>query len=147
MDKVHGLIRGRGDTLAASTEIGPMAPVRRFVEAFNRDDADGMQAVCTDTTWIIDDFPPHEWSGWHATSSWYREMAGMASGYGMSAWSITLGEPRHVIVSEGLAYVAVPADVRWLQVERPAERACLMTMSLRETEDGWRISSLAWAWT
>jgi ketosteroid isomerase-like protein len=124
-----------------------MDPVRRFVEAFNRNDIDGMQAACTETTWIIDDFPPHEWSGRHATSSWYVEMARMARGYGMSEWSITLGDPRRVIVSEDLAYVAVPADVRWLQGAKPSERDCLMTMSLREIADGWRISSLAWAWS
>ncbi len=133
--------------MAAATEIGPLDPVRQFVEAFNRNDVDGMQAACTETTWIIDDFAPYEWSGRHATSSWYREMARMAPGYGMSEWSITLGEPRHVNVSDGLAYAAVPADVRWLQDAKPAERACLMSMSLREIADGWRISSLAWAWS
>lgn len=130
----------------ASTEIGPMSPVRQFVAAFNTNDVDGMRAACTETTWIIDDFPPYEWSGRHATSSWYREMARMAPSYGMSQWSITLGEPRHVNVSDGLAYVAVPAHVRWLQDAKPADRACLMTMSFREGGDGWRISSLAWAW-
>lgn len=71
----------------------------------------------------------------------------MASGYGMSEWSITLGEPRHVDVSGGHAYVAVPTEVRWLQDAEPAERACLMTMALREGADGWRISSLTWAWS
>jgi ketosteroid isomerase-like protein len=124
-----------------------MGPVRQFVEAFNRNDVDGMQAACTEMTWIIDDFPPHEWSGRHATSSWYREMARMAPGYGMSEWSIALGEPRHVNASADLAYVAVPVDVRWLQDAKPAERACMMTMSLRKVADGWRISSLAWAWS
>jgi hypothetical protein len=133
--------------VAAATEIGPMDPVRQFVEAFNRNDVDGMQAACAGTTSIIDDFPPHEWSGPSATTAWYREMAGMATGYGMSEWSVTLGEPRHVVVSDGHAYVAVPADVRWLQDAKPNERACMMTMSLREDADGWRISSLAWAWS
>ena len=40
--------------------------------------------------------------------------------------------------------VAVTADVRWLHDAKLAERACLMAMSLREVEDAWRISSLAW---
>jgi ketosteroid isomerase-like protein len=124
-----------------------MDAVRQFVEAFNRNDVDGMQAACTEATWIIDDFPPHEWSGRQATSSWYRDMVGVAPGYGMSEWSITLGEPRHVNVSEGRAYVAVPADARWLQDAKPAERACVMTMSLSQIADRWRISSLAWAWS
>jgi hypothetical protein len=124
-----------------------MEAVRRFVKAFNADDVDGMQAACTDTTFIIDDFSPHEWSGRHATTTWYREMARFAAGYSMSEWSISLGEPRHVIVSEGRAYVAVPADVRWLRDASPAARQCLMAMTLHEGARGWRISSLAWAWS
>jgi len=123
-----------------------MGAVRGFVEAFNIDDVQGMQAACTETTSIIDDFPPHEWSGPYATTTWYREMAGMATGGGMSNWSIALGEPRHAIVSDRRAFVVVPADVRWLQDAKLSERACLIAMSLREGTDGWRISSLAWAW-
>jgi hypothetical protein len=123
-----------------------MGPVRQFVEAFNENDVDGMQAACTETTWIIDDFPPHEWFGRHATTSWYHEMEQFATRYGMSEWSIAVGEPSHTTVSDGRAYLAVPADVRWLQEAKPAERACLMTMSLRDGANGWRISSLAWAW-
>ena len=132
--------------MTASNEIDPLGPVRRFVEAFNANDVQGMQRASTASTSIIDDFAPHEWSGRHATTTWYREMARMASGHGMSAWSITLGDPRRLIVSEGIAYVAVPADVRWLHADAPAGRPCLMTMVLREEADGWRISSLAWAW-
>ena len=132
--------------MAASIEQGPIGAVRQFVEAFNRHDVDGMQAACADSTSIIDDFPPYEWSGPLATTSWYREMAGMASGYGMADWSVTLGEPRHVIVSDGHAYVVVPADVRWLQDGAPAERTCAVTMTLRDGDQGWGISSLAWTW-
>lgn len=56
--------------MAASTESGPMGPVRQFVESFNANDVEGMQAACTEATSIIDDFPPHEWSGAHATTAW-----------------------------------------------------------------------------
>lgn len=71
----------------------------------------------------------------------------MASGEGMSEWSVALGEPRHVVVSGARAYVVVPVDVRWLQDAQPAERACTMAMSLHQGADAlWRISSLAWAW-
>lgn len=133
--------------MAASTEIGPMGPVRQFVEGFNSNDVDLAQAACTDETTIIDDLPPHQWTGPLATTSWLRDMARLAKDYGMSKWSVTLGEPRHVIVSDGHAYVVVPADVRWLQDGTPAERACLVTMALRQNADGWRISSFAWTWS
>ena len=105
--------------MTGSTEIGPMVAVRQFVEGFNNDDVDLPQAACADETSIIDDFPPHEWTGRGATTRWYREMAGMATGYGMSDWSVTLAEPRHVAVSDWQAYVVVPVDVRWMQDGTP----------------------------
>jgi ketosteroid isomerase-like protein len=123
-----------------------MRPVRQFIEAFNRHDVELAQAACTNVTTIIDDLAPHEWTGHLATTSWLRDMAQVAGEYGMSDWSVTLGEPRHEVVSDGHAYVVVPAGARWLQDGAPAERSCLVTMALRQTADGWRISSVAWAW-
>jgi hypothetical protein len=110
-------------------------------------DVDLAQAACAEETSIIDDFPPHEWTGRGAATTWYRDMAGMATGYGMSDWSVTLNEPREVTVSDLHAYVVVPVDVRWLQDGTPAERMGFMTMSLRDGANGWRISALTWTWT
>ena len=64
----------------------------------------------------------------------------------MSDPSVTLAEPRHVIVTGAQAYVVVPLDVRWLQDGKPAKRAGCLTMALREGAEGWRISSCAWTW-
>ncbi|HEX7263063.1 MAG TPA: nuclear transport factor 2 family protein [Candidatus Dormibacteraeota bacterium] len=132
--------------MTGSTEIGPMVAVRRFVEGFNNDNADLVQAACADDTSIIDDFPPHEWTGRGATTRWYRDMARMATENGMSNPSVTLDEPRHVTVSDRHAYVVVPIDVRWLQDGTPAEMRGSMTLALREGAEGWRISACAWTW-
>ena len=149
MSTAHGPMiasQNRGREVTGSTQTGPMVAVRRFVEGFNADDADAVQSACADDLSIIDDFPPHEWSGRGAAATWYRDMAGMAGGYGMSDWSVTLNEPREVTVSDLHAYVIVPIDVRWLQNGAPVERNGFMTMSLRDGAGGWRISALAWTW-
>jgi ketosteroid isomerase-like protein len=132
--------------MVGSTERDPMAAVRQFVEGFNADDIERAQAACADETSIIDDFPPHEWTGSGATTRWYVEMSRMAAEYGMSAWSVSLNEPRHVMVSDRRAYVVVPIDVRWLEHGTPADRTGSMTIALREETDGWRISACAWTW-
>ena len=133
--------------MTGSTEAGPMVAVRAFVAGFNDDDTDRMQAACTNETSIIDDFPPHEWTGSGATTRWYREMAGMATGHDMSDWSGTLAEPTEVTVSDRQAYVVVPVDVRWTQAGGPVARTGFMTMALRVEVGEWRISALAWTWT
>jgi ketosteroid isomerase-like protein len=124
-----------------------MVAVRRFVEAFNADDADLVQAACADELSIIDDFPPHEWTGRMAALTWYRDMAGMAAGYRMSDWSVILHEPLEVTVTGQRAYIVVPIDVHWRQDGTPVDRKGFMTMSLRDGTIDWRISALAWTWT
>lgn len=132
--------------MTGSTEIGPMLAVRQFIEGFNNDNVDLVQAACADETSIIDDFPPHEWTGRGATTRWYRDLARMATEYGMSDPSVTLDRPRHVTVSDRHAYLVVPIEVRWLQDGTREERTGSMTLALREGAEGWRISSCAWTW-
>jgi hypothetical protein len=132
--------------MTGSTDPGPMVAVRQFVEGFNNGDIDLAQAACTDETSIVDDFPPHEWAGPGATTRWYREMAAMATESGMSDWSVTLAEPRHITVSDRHAYVVIPADVRWQQDGASTGRTAALTVALREEAEGWRISAFTWTW-
>jgi ketosteroid isomerase-like protein len=132
--------------MTRATDIGPMEAVRRFVDAFNRNEIALAMTACADEMTIIDDFAPYQWSGTGAAAAWSRDMAGMASKYGMSTWSVGLDEPRMEVVSDRGAYLVVPIDVRWLQDGSAAERRGFMTLALREDADGWRISMLAWTW-
>jgi hypothetical protein len=43
--------------VVASREADVMAPVRQFVDGFNKSDIKMAQAACADQTFIIDDFP------------------------------------------------------------------------------------------
>ena len=126
---------------------GPMAAVRQFIDSFNDGDADAQQALCTDETTIIDDFPPHLWAGPRATARWYRDMAAWATGYGISNWSVTLEEPRHEIASEGNGYVVVPFVCRWVDDGAQDQRSGDLALALRDAPEGWRISAFTWAWS
>jgi hypothetical protein len=46
--------------VVASQEADVMAPVRQFVNGFNKGDIKMAHAACADQTFIIDDFPPHD---------------------------------------------------------------------------------------
>jgi hypothetical protein len=128
------------------TDVGPMAAVRSFVEAFNNDEPDLIQAACEDDTLIIDDFPPHVWSGSRSATRWYQDMVRMAGEFGMSEPSIRLEEPGRVIGADGSAYVVVPVDVRWQESGAPGQRPGYMTMAVREGAEGWSLSACAWTW-
>ena len=123
-----------------------MAAIRLFVEGFNNDDVEAMQATWADDASLIDDFPPHLWTGLGVATRWYRDMAAWATGYDMADWSVELAEPRHHVVSDRDAYVVVSFVARWLEEGAPAESAGSIAASLRELEGQWRISALAWTW-
>jgi len=128
------------------TDLGPMTAVRAFVEAFNNDDVDLIQAACEDETLIIDDFPPYAWSGGRAATRWYQDMVRMAGEFGMSEPSVRLEGSGKVMGGNGSAYVVVPVDVRWLEDGAPAQRVGYMAMAAQEGDQGWRITACAWTW-
>jgi hypothetical protein len=132
--------------MTASIDDGPMVAVRRFVEGFNRNDEDLILTACAGETTIIDDFPPHQWSGRNATATWLRDMNDMATTYGMSDPAVILEAPRMAVASDRNAYLVVPIDVHWLENGTPAQRRGFMAVALLEEAEGWRISTLAWAW-
>lgn len=133
-------------SVVASQEADVMAPVRQFVDGFNKSDIKMTQAACADQTFIIDDFPPHEWRGLGATSKWFRDLTRMGKKNGMSDSFVTLLKPRQVDVTGTHAYVVVPINLRYNDKGQLVKRTGLMTLALHKGVDGWRIAALAWTW-
>jgi hypothetical protein len=130
----------------ASQEGDVMAPVRQFIDGFNKSDIKMAQAACADQTFIIDDFPPHEWRGSGATSRWFRDLTALGKKYDMSDPFVTLGKPRQVHVTGTHAYVVVPIKLRYNDKGQLVKRTGLMTLALHKGVDGWRITAWAWTW-
>jgi ketosteroid isomerase-like protein len=133
-------------SVVASQEADVMAPVRQFVDGFNTGDIKMIRAACADQTFIIDDFPPHEWRGSRATSKWFHDLAALGKKYDMSDPFVTLGKPRQVHVTRAHAYVVVPTNLRYNENEQLIRRTGLMTLALHKAVDGWRIAARAGAW-
>src|SRR5262249_28313289 len=95
------------DPVIASQQTDLMAPVRQFIDGFNKGDIKMAQAACADQTFIVDDFPPHEWSGAGATSKWFHDLARMGKKNGMSEAFVTLRKPRQINVTGKHAYMIV----------------------------------------
>ena len=132
--------------VVASEETDVMAPVRQFVEGFNKSDSKMVQAACADQTFIIDDFPPHEWRGSGAASKWFRDLAVMGKKNGMSDAFVTLAKPRQVHVTGRNAYAVVPVNLRYNEKGRLVTTTGFMTLALHKGIGGWRIAAWAWTW-
>jgi len=133
-------------SLIASQETEVMAPVRQFIDGFNKGDIEMAQAACADQTVIIDDFPPHEWRGPEAASIWFRNLTDFGKKYDMSEAFVSLNKPRHVQITGPHAYAVVPINLSYKDKGQLVKRTGLITLALEKTEAGWRIAALAWTW-
>ena len=135
-----------GQGAAAPEKAAVIAPVRQFVEAFNKGDAKAMAAVCEEQISIIDEFPPHEWHGAGGVAAWMTDFDADAKKNGITDAIVTVAAPKHVDIAGDRAYVVVPADYVYKQNGKTVqETGSLMTVALHKGSAGWRIAG--WAWT
>ncbi len=135
--------------LAAVQALAPgktdaMAPVRQFVEGFNKGDLKSAVAACAEEASVIDDFPPHVWQG-SGCGKWAIAYDDFAQQQGIADARIDLGQPRHVDISGERAYITVPVTLNYKVKGSPKKLPGMFTASLRKDAGGWRIT--AWAWT
>ena len=133
-------------TAAAQDKTAAVAPIRQFVDAFNKGDAKALAATCADQTSIIDEFPPHEWHGANACAKWMTDYVADAKKNGMTEGKVTMGNPRHADVNGDRAYVVVPTTFSFKLNGKPTkEEGSSLTVALQKGAGGWRIT--AWTWT
>ncbi len=131
---------------AATEKTDVMVPVHQFVDGFNKGDIKTAVAACAEQTSIIDEFPPHEWHGAGACSTWANDFDADAKKNGITDGKVTLGAPRHVDITADRAYVVVPANYAYKQKGKPAkETGSTLTIALQKSAAGWRVTG--WAWT
>jgi ketosteroid isomerase-like protein len=131
---------------AATEKPDVMVPLHQFVDAFNKGDIKAAVAQCAEQTSIIDEFPPHEWHGAGACSTWANDFDADAKKNGITDGIVTLGKPRHVDITADKAYVVVPANYTFKQKGKPVkEMGSTLTVALQKAAAGWRITG--WTWT
>lgn len=130
----------------ASDQTEVMKPVQQFVEGFNKGDVQSALAACADQVFVIDEFPPYQWSGVGACSTWANDYVADSKKNGITDGLVTMAKPRHVDVMGDRAYVVVPASYSWKQNGKPMkETGAMLTVALQKQAAGWRIT--AWTWT
>jgi len=130
---------------AASDQTDVMTTVNQFVDGFNKGDMKAASAVCADQASIIDDFPPHAWSGSGACAAWASDYEAFAKQNGLTDGIVTLAKPKHIEVTGDVAYVVIPADFTYMKQGKPTkEQGATFVLVLKKAAAGWRIT--AWTW-
>jgi ketosteroid isomerase-like protein len=134
--------------VAASAQVPAdvMAPIRQFIDGFNKGDVPSALAACAAETSIIDEIPPFEWTGAGACGRWASDYDADAKKKGITAGSVTMGTPRYHAVEGDRAYVVIPTSYEVTQKGKQVKQTgAVMAVTLRKDAAGWKIT--AWSWS
>jgi ketosteroid isomerase-like protein len=132
---------------AQGTDPQVVAPIKKFVEAFNKGDMAGaaaMHASGGDVV-ILDEVPPYLWRGAQALQTWAAALEADSKKNGMSEEKVTLGAASRVEVNGNDAYVVVPSVFTFKQKGAAMRENGHMTFVLKKEAAGWLIHG--WTWT
>ena len=124
----------------------PAAPVRGFIDAFNKGDAaTGFAFHAPGDVSITDEFAPYHWHGDHAAEAWAAEYGRNAKANGISNGRVGYGVPTRVERAGEHAYVVLPTRYSFRQRGRTMTEAGSITATVVRTAKGWLMSSWTWS--
>ena len=131
---------------AQATDPQVVAPINKFLDAFNKGDMAGAAAAHTTADLvIIDEVPPYIWRGAQAFQNWGAALDADLKKNGMTDAKVTLKAPTRTEISGTDAYVVVPAVFTFMLKGVAMHEAAQMTFVLKKETSGWLIHG--WAWT
>jgi hypothetical protein len=132
---------------AQATDPQLIAPIRKFIESFNKGDMAGAAAAHSSKgdVVIIDEVPPFVWQGAQALQSWAAALDADSKKRGMTDAKVTLGAPTRTETNGVDAYVIVPAVFSFNEKGVALSETAQMTFILKKDATGWLIH--AWTWT
>lgn len=130
---------------AQGTDPQVVAPIKKFIDAFNKGDMAGAAAAHASDVVIVDEVPPYLWRGAQALQTWAAALEADSKKNGMSEEKVTLGAATRVEVNGNDAYVVTPAVFTFKQKGAAMRESAQMTFVLKKEAAGWLIHS--WTWT
>jgi ketosteroid isomerase-like protein len=130
----------------ASDSADAVATAHQFIDGVNKNDIKTAFAACASPASVIDEFPPHFWSGANACADWANDFDADAKKNGITDTVVTLGKPWRADVSGDRAYLVFPGQYAYKQHgKKMLERHSVWTVALKKRADGWRIVSWTWS--
>ena len=132
---------------AQTTDPQLMAPINKFLEAFNKGDMAGAAAThASDADLvIIDEVPPFLWRGAQAFKTWAADLERDEKKKGITDQQVSIGAVTRVETDGAWAYVIVPSVYSFKQAGVAMRETAQMTFALKKGAAGWLIHG--WTWT
>ena len=132
---------------AQTADAQMMAPIQKFMEAFNKGDIAGAaatHAAGADLV-ILDEVAPFLWRGAGAFQAWAADLDTDAKKNGITDQMVTISAATRAETNGDGAYVIVPSVYTFKQRGVAMREAAQMTFALKKGTSGWLIHG--WTWT
>ena len=130
---------------AQANDAGVDATIKSFADAFNKGDMKAAKALHTASPIIIDEVPPHAWTGAMAFDQWGADLGKSEAAEGKSGGKVTMGAPTREVISGDHAYAIVPSTYTFQQKGQTMREKAQITFVMAKEAGGWKIAS--WTWT
>jgi len=135
-----------GSTITFAQQAAEMKPIHQFVDGFNKGDIKSALAACSEATAIIDEFPPHLWTGDGACQKWANDYDSDAKKNGITDGWVTLGKATHFEVNGDLAYGVIPSSYTYKHKgKKTGQFGSFFSFVLSRGAAGWTITAWSWA--
>jgi hypothetical protein len=122
-----------------------MTAPRAFVAGLDTGTIETAAAVMTADATMIDEFPPHAWSGPDAFKRWLADFAAANKAANIVAGKVKLGDPIVAEATGDVAYVVAAASETYKQNGVRMAETARMVFALRREGGTWKIAAWAWA--
>ena len=129
---------------AASEDV--TAPVRQFIDAFNKGDtASAYATYAKGEINIVDEFAPHRWNGPNAAQDWAAAYDKHAQATGVSDGQVKYGTPTRIEREGDFAYVILPTEYVYKEHGKLMDEKGQITAVLHMEGGAWKIRAWTWA--
>jgi hypothetical protein len=130
----------------AAPDAELIAPIRRFVDSFNKGDMVAAEAAhAPGDVSILDEVSPYLWRGPQAFKAWSTDLSSDARERGITEQVVELSDPTREETSGDHAYVVVPAVYTFKERGKAMREQAQFVFALQKGATGWLIHG--WAWT
>jgi len=131
--------------MAGPTTADLMAAPHQFVDGIEKGKLDQAAAALSADVILIDEFPPHAWSGPDAFKHWVADFDATSKAAHMTNDHVKLGDPLVAEAEGDVAYVVAAASETYRQDGKAMAETARMAFALRREGGVWKIAALAWA--
>lgn len=142
---VVALVTPSPGSAATTDRQAIVAVVNVFNDGLNKGDMKAAASAYAPSVSILDEFPPHIWTGATAFQDWASAFAADSQKNAVTEVAMTLMKPRHLNVEGDRAYAVIPALLTFKEKGKPVKEPGIFTFALQKLGADWKIA--AWSWT